>query len=103
MAKSLREHRAGIKPAVRAAARSKAVAVLAEMSLAETREARGEKQVGIAERLGLAQSNVSKIENQSDALVSTLGNYIEALGGELELIAKFPDGQLIEITQFKNE
>lgn len=101
MAKSLKQHRQTIKPKVRAAARGKAVTIVAEMSLAETRQARGHNQTAVAERLDIAQPNVSQLENQPDTLVSTLENYIEALGGELEIVARFPDGQTIQITQFK--
>lgn len=90
-----------VKPEVRERARKKAVEVLAEMSLAELRRARGQNQTEIARALDLAQPNVSRIEHRSDALVSTLREYIEALGGELEIHARFPDGQDIEITTFR--
>ncbi len=101
MAKSLKQHKAAIKPEVRKAARGKAVSVLVEMSLADVRRERGQNQTEVARHLDVAQPNVSKLEHQPDTLVSTLANYIEALGGELEIVAKFPDGQAIEITQFK--
>ena len=101
MTKSLNELRKKIKPEVQAAARAKAVAIVAEMSLAEVRKANGQSQAMVAEKLNIAQPNVSQIENRPDALVSTLGQYIEALGGKLEIHAKFPDGQDVEITQFK--
>ncbi|MCZ2721388.1 hypothetical protein O1D97_06920 [Marinomonas sp. 15G1-11] len=50
--------------------------------------------------MNIAQPNISQIENRPDALISTLNQYIEALGGKLEIHAKFPDGQDIEISQF---
>lgn len=100
MAKSLNEHRKNIKPEVQAAARSKAVGIVAEMSLAEVRKARGKSQATLAKALGIAQPNVSQVESRPDTLISTLSQYIEALGGKLELHAKFPDGQDIEIKQF---
>lgn len=102
MAKSLQEHRKNISPKVQAKARVKAVEILAEMSLAEVRKARGKSQAALAEALGTAQPNVSQVESRPDTLISTLSHYIEALGGRLELHAKFPDGQDIEITQFKH-
>jgi len=99
--KSLTEFRAEIDADVQTAARAKAVEILTEMSLAEARKARGFSQVGLAQALGTAQPNVSQIEKRPDAMVSTLSAYIEALGGTLEIHAKFPDGQHVEITQFK--
>ncbi|MEX1221158.1 MAG: XRE family transcriptional regulator [Idiomarina sp.] len=102
MAKPLNEHRKKIKPEVQAAARAQAVGIIAEMTLAETRKARGLNQVEVAKKLNIAQSNISQMESRPDALLSTLGEYIAALGGELQLHAKFPDGQSVEITQFRN-
>ena len=83
-----------------AAARAKAVSIVAEMSLAETRKLRGQSQLSVARILNIAQPNISQIENRPDTMVSTLAAYIEALGGTLEIRAKFPDGQEVEITQF---
>lgn len=81
-------------------ARQNAAFMLAEMSLAEIREARGESQARIAELMSIAQPNVSQMEKRPDSLISTLKQYVEALGGRLELHAKFPDGVDVEITQF---
>ncbi len=101
MAKPLSELRKKISPEVQAAARAKAVGIIAEMSLAETRKLRGHSQAIVAQLLGIAQPNVSQIEKRPDTMISTLAAYIEALGGSLEIHAKFPDGQDVEITQFK--
>jgi DNA-binding XRE family transcriptional regulator len=100
MTKPLSELRKKIKPEVQAAARAKAVGIVAEMSLAETRKTKGQSQSNMAKILKIAQPNISQIENRPDALVSTLNQYIKALGGTLEIYAKFPDGQDIKITQF---
>lgn len=102
MAKSLNEFRAKISPEVQTAARAKAVSIVAEMSLSETRRLRGRSQAVVAQTLGIAQPNVCQIEKRPDTMVSTLASYIEALGGKLEIHAKFPDGQDVEITQFKH-
>jgi DNA-binding XRE family transcriptional regulator len=72
---------------------------LAELPLQELRRARELSQQSLAEALGGAQSTVSKLESQADMYVSTLRRYIEAMGGELEIIARFPDGE-VRITQF---
>mgnify|MGYP000032378687 FL=1 len=101
MDKSINELRKKIKTEVQATARAKAVAIIAEMSLAEVRKKRGVNQADLASLMNIAQPNISQIENRPDALISTLKQYIEALGGKLEIHAKFPDGQDIEISQFE--
>jgi DNA-binding XRE family transcriptional regulator len=101
MAKPLSELRRKMSPEVQAAARAKAVGIVAEMSLSETRKLRGRSQESVARDLGIAQPNVSQIEHRPDTMVSTLASYIEALGGTLEIRARFPDGQNVEITQFR--
>lgn len=100
MAKPLSELRKKMSHEVQAAARAKAVSIVAEMTLAETRKLRGQSQLSVARILNIAQPNISQIENRPDTMVSTLAAYIEALGGTLEIRAKFPDGQEVEITQF---
>lgn len=100
MARSLNELRKKIKPEVQAAAREKAVAVITEMTLAELRKARGLNQTAVAEAMKIAQANISQLENRPDSLISTLSQFIEALGGKLEIHARFPDGQDVEIRQF---
>lgn len=59
-------------------------------SLGELRRASGMAQAEIAERLKIRQPSVSKIEKQTDMYLSTLRNYVEAIGGELELIVRLP-------------
>jgi transcriptional regulator with XRE-family HTH domain len=48
-------------------------------------------QVELAELIGIKQAAISKIERRSDISVSTLRRLVNALGGELELNARFPD------------
>jgi predicted XRE-type DNA-binding protein len=67
---------------------------LAEMPLAELRQARKFTQQQIAETLKIKQASVSKMESQTDMYISTIRKYIEAMGGELEIIAKFPEGNV---------
>ncbi len=62
-----------------------------EMSLRDLREALTLTQKRIAETLGIGQDSVSRLEKRSDLLLSTLRSYIEAMGGSLSLIAKFPN------------
>lgn len=101
MAKPLSELRKKISPEVQVAARAKAVGIVAEMSLSEVRKLRGRSQESVARTLGIAQPNVSQIEHRPDTMMSTLAAYVEALGGTLEIHARFPDGESVEITQFQ--
>ena len=61
-------------------------------ALAELREAQHITQQQVAKALGVSQANVSRIEHQDDVYLSTLSNYITALGGQLEIKAVFPAG-----------
>lgn len=62
-----------------------------EMTLAELRRARKLTQVRMAKSLRINQDSVSRIEKRSDLLLSTLRKVVEAMGGKLDLVAKFPD------------
>ncbi len=73
---------------------------LASMPLDELRKARQMTQVKLAETLGVNQGEVSKIEHRTDMYVSTLAEYIEALGGRLEIRAVFDDRE-VRITHFE--
>jgi len=66
--------------------------------LAQMREERGATQEEVAAGLGTSQPNVSRIEHEEDIFLSTLRDYIGALGGRLEVRAIFPDGQAIDLT-----
>ena len=73
--------------------------MLAEMPLNELRQARALSQVKLAETLHVNQAAVSKIERRTDMYISTLRAYIRAMGGDLEIVAKFPDGE-VKIANF---
>src|SRR5579871_2999550 len=62
-----------------------------EMTLRELRKARKLTQVRMAKRLGITQDSVSRLEKRSDLLLSTLRKTVEAMGGNLSLVAEFPD------------
>lgn len=68
-----------------------------EMSLQSIRRARQMTQATVAEELGINQENVSRLERRTDFLISSLRNYLEAMGGELHLIVDFPDRPPISI------
>jgi transcriptional regulator with XRE-family HTH domain len=70
------------------------------MALAELRERRGVTQVELARRLGTAQSGVSRIEHRDDVYLSTLREYVEALGGRLEVSAVF-EGERVTVATWE--
>jgi len=74
---------------------------LKEMPLAELRQARHLTQEQIALNLKIKQASVSKMETQTDMYISTMRKYIEAMGGKLEIIAKFPEGN-VKVEKFEN-
>ena len=73
---------------------------LVSMPLEEIRKARQMTQVKLAEVLGVNQGEISKIEHRTDISISTLADYVEALGGKLEIRAVFPDREM-RISQFE--
>ena len=72
-----------------------------DMELAELRRALALTQSTLAEALGVKQAEVSKIENRADVFVSTLRRFIQAMGGDLEIRAVFPD-HAVTITNFSS-
>lgn len=81
-------------------ARRTALLIAEEMTMRELRKARRITQVEMAKTLGVKQEQVSRIEKRTDMHLSTLKRSIEAMGGELTLIAKFPDGAPVKLTGF---
>jgi len=67
-------------------------------TLSQLRNAHRLTQVQLAAILGVSQAQVSRVENQADLYLSTLRSYVQAMGGELELRAVFPNGQAAAIT-----
>jgi transcriptional regulator with XRE-family HTH domain len=62
------------------------------VDLASIRRATGRTQVELAANLGVGQAQISKIERQSDMLLSTLASYLAALGVEAKLVVEMADG-----------
>ena len=85
------ELRRRMTPEARAAADARAAALDLEMDLAEMRCARLLSQEEIAQSLHIGQSSVARLEKRADMYVSTLRRFVEAMGGELEIVARFPD------------
>ena len=68
-----------------------------EKTLREIRKAREYSQVTLAQLLDMNQGDLSKFERRTDAYLSTIRRYIEAMGGTLELIATFPETGPVKI------
>jgi transcriptional regulator with XRE-family HTH domain len=73
---------------------------LERMALEEVRGAKELTQVDMAEMLGVPQSSISRIEQRADMYLSTLRNYVHALGGVLQIQVVFPDRQSVVIHRF---
>jgi hypothetical protein len=81
-----------LPPAQRKKVEARAAQLIAEeMTLRQLRRARKLTQQKIAKSLHIGQEGVSKLEQRSDLLISTLRSYVEAMGGNLSLVAEFPD------------
>lgn len=83
-----------------ARAKERAAAILAAMPLNELRRARALSQEALARAMETSQGEISKLEHRTDAYISTLRSYVEAMHGRLRIIAEFPQGSY-EITQFE--
>ena len=83
-----------MSPESRARSDELAKLMLAEMPLHELRRARGLSQKMLAEALHVRQLSVAKLERRTDMYISTLRSHIEAMGGELDVVARFPDGSV---------
>jgi DNA-binding XRE family transcriptional regulator len=101
MAKKFAALRAQMSPESQALTEAKAQAMLAEMPLNELRQARGSSQKMLAEVLHVQQPAIAKIEKRTDMYISTLRSHIEAMGGQLEVVARFPDGT-VKISNFSD-
>jgi hypothetical protein len=89
--RSFAELRARLSPEAQAKTEAEAQRLGEEMDLAEVRRALKLSQEEIGQTLQIKQGSVAKIEKRTDMYVSTLRRFIEAMGGELEIVARFPD------------
>ena len=94
MAKKWRTIREKMDPERQERIRKRTEELLAELPLQELRQARALSQQELAEVLGLNQATVSKLERRTDMYLSSLRRFVEAMGGELEISASFPDGKV---------
>jgi transcriptional regulator with XRE-family HTH domain len=76
------------------------IEIAEELTLRDLRKAHEMTQEKLAEVLGVKQESISNLEKRSDMLLSTLRDYVAALGGELQLRVKFPDRPAVAIKSF---
>ena len=92
---------AGLPEKRRQAVKKRAAELIAEeATLRQVREAQERSQEEVAKKLHINQAGVSMLERRADMYLSTLRNYIEAMGGTLEIIARFPN-QAVRIMRFE--
>jgi transcriptional regulator with XRE-family HTH domain len=99
MVRNFKELRKKMSPERQARSAARAAKIMEGMALADLRRARRLSQETLAEAMHVSQPEVSKLEKRADTYVSTVRKYVEALGGSLEIIAHFPEGE-VRITQF---
>lgn len=101
MTKSFKLLRQKMSKEAQKIARTKTRKMLCEIPLWELRQAMQLSQEKMAEILHTKQANISRIERRTDMYISTLRSYIEAMGGELDIVARFQDGE-VRISQFSD-
>jgi transcriptional regulator with XRE-family HTH domain len=74
-----------------------------EMSLRELRKARKLTQTRVAKALGITQDGVSRLEKRSDLLLSTLRKTVKAMGGDVRIVAQFPDRAPVVVSHLSEE
>jgi DNA-binding transcriptional regulator YiaG len=101
MAYKWREIRGTFSPEQEAEIERQVKNAAAVMTLYQLREARNLTQVSPARVLNVNQGAVSRMEKRTDMYVSTLRNFIKAMGGQLQVKAVFPEGE-VQIEQFES-
>lgn len=96
---NLQEKIAALPPERREKVAKRAKELVAEeLSLQDLRKAMNRTQVSMAKKLKVGQDTISRVEKRTDMLLSTLRGYVEAMGGDLDLVAKFPDRPPVRLT-----
>ena len=97
--RSFKELTKDFSPERKARVTARVTQLKADMPLHELRQARERSQEDLARELNVGQPAVAKFERRADMYVSNLRRYVEALGGSLEITARFPEGS-VNITNF---
>jgi DNA-binding XRE family transcriptional regulator len=101
MAHNWKDIRRTLSPEKEEETREYVKSVVEAVSLNQLRQARSLTQANLANILGVNQGSVSKMEKRTDMYVSTLRSFIQAMGGQLQIKAVFPEGE-VEIEQFES-
>ena len=101
MARNFKELQAKMDPVRRARVEQRVKEALKAMPLEGLRDARQLTQVQLAQVLNVSQGAVSKVERRTDMYISTLRSYVRAIGGDLQIRAVFPEGDVL-IDQFED-
>ena len=72
--------------------------VAEELTLRDLRKALDLTQTQMSATLGVQQAHVSRIEQRTDMLLSTLASYVQAMGGSLKFVVTFPDRDPVSLT-----
>lgn len=87
-----------ILSALPAKRKSKITQRAAELAtLRDLRVAASQTQAEMAQALGVRQDTISRLEQRSDMLLSTMRRYVEAMGGQLEIVATFPNRPSVKL------
>lgn len=86
-----------LSPEARAEAEALTDQMERDLSLAELRKARSLTQDQLAAELHVGQASIATLERRTDMYLSTLRGFVEAMGGELEIVARFPDQPLVRL------
>src|SRR5438874_895571 len=93
-----------LSPAERKKVEERAAEIMAEeMSLRDLRKARKLTQARIAKKLGITQDSVSRLEKRSDLLLSTLRKTVKAMGGDVRIVAEFPDRAPVVLSKLSED
>lgn len=93
-----------LSPAERKKVENRAADIIAEeMSLRDLRKARKLTQARVAKALGITQDSVSRLEKRSDLLISTLRKTVKAMGGDVRIVAEFPDRAPVVLSELSED
>src|SRR6202162_683231 len=93
-----------LSPAERKKVEDSADEIIAEeMSLRDLRKARKLTQARVAKALGITQDSVSRLEKRSDLLISTLRKTVKAMGGDVRILAEFPDRAPVLLSELSED
>ncbi len=104
MPMNIRKKIAKLSAAQRKKVEERAAEIIAEeMSLRDLRKARKLTQARVARALGINQDSVSRLEQRSDLLLSTLRKTVKAMGGDVRIVAQFPDRAPVVLSDLSND